>query len=222
MENADPPVGCSPEHLEEALEHLKSGGVVAIPTDTLFGLAADVLSEPALEKVFNIKGRPADMALPVLVSDWVQVGKVAEVSDRPLRELVSAFWPGSLTLVLPRRSDLSPLVTGGRDTVAVRMPGHWVPLTLASELGRPITGTSANLSGHPNLESVQELREQLGDSVGAVIAEGPEPAGIQSTIVDLTGHRPVLLREGATPFDSVLRAWESITACKSALPEKGV
>ena len=183
------------------------GGVVALPTDTLYGLAADVRNESALRRVFDIKGRPADLALPVLVGNWEQVGMVAQVTDNAVERLASAFWPGSLTLVLPKQPLLSTLVTGGRETVAVRMPDHWVPVRLASGLGAPVTGTSANRSGQPDLKSLGEIRELLGDAVGAYIEGGPLPRGVQSTIVDLTGEQPVLLREGATRFIDVMRVW---------------
>ena len=183
------------------------GGVVALPTDTLYGLAADVRNESALRRVFDIKGRPADLALPVLVGNWEQVGMVAQVTDNAVERLASAFWPGSLTLVLPKQPLLSTLVTGGRETVAVRLPDHWVPVRLASGLGAPVTGTSANRSGQPDLNSLGEIRELLGDAVGAYIEGGPLPRGVQSTIVDLTGEQPVLLREGATRFIDVMRVW---------------
>ena len=205
-----PPAPHSISDLNGALRCLKEGGIAAIPTDTLYGLAADVGNEEALTRIFEVKGRPVDLALPVLVSSWDQVSMVAIAGGDGVKQLGAAFWPGSLTLVLPRRPGLSGLVTGGRDTVAVRMPSHWVPLSLAAQLGRPITGTSANRSGQGNLNSPQEIREGLGDSLGEVVDLGPPPAGLQSTIVDLTGNYPVLLREGATAFSEVLRVWEQV------------
>ena len=207
------PAGRSLDDLSNAVNLLKTGGVIAMPTDTLFGLGADVINETALRKVFDIKGRPADLALPVLVSDWKQVSLVAEGLSEAHRRLASAFWPGCLTIILPKARTLSSLVTAGRDTVAVRMPDHWVPLGLASGLGRPITGTSANRSGQPNLETVQEIEAVLGEAVDMVIAEGPEPEGLQSTIVDLTSGYPALLREGAASFAEVERVWESVSSC---------
>lgn len=215
------PAGRSIDDLAGAVSLLKAGGVVAMPTDTLFGLGADVSNEAALQKVFDIKGRPADLALPVLVSDWKQVPLVAERFTEAHRQLAAAFWPGCLTLVLPRARTLPPLITAGRDTVAVRMPDHWVPLALAFELGRPITGTSANRSGQPNLETIQEVKEELGDAVDLVIAEGPEPEGRQSTIVDLTSGYPELLREGAASFAEVERVWEMAISRAAATDREG-
>ncbi|MDE2780501.1 MAG: L-threonylcarbamoyladenylate synthase [Chloroflexota bacterium] len=211
-----PPPGHQLRELNAGVLRLLEGGVIAVPTDTLFGLAADVLNEKALSRVFDIKGRPADLALPVLVGDWEQVGMVAEVESDATEYLAAEFWPGSLTLVLPRRAGLSPVVTGGRDTVAVRMPNHWVPLNMAANLGSPISGTSANRSGGPDLKSLEELRTSLGDRVDAIIEVGPPPAGVQSTIVDMTKGSPMLIREGATSFDEVLKAWERVKDARIA------
>ena len=205
-----PPEGYALADLQAALAFLRSGGVVALPTDTLYGLAADVTSNRALERIFEIKGRPANLALPVLVGNLDQVSVVAEGFGPLMREFASTFWPGSLTLVLPKSPAISPVITGGRDTVAVRMPGHWVPLHLATTLGRPITGTSANISGQDNLNSPEEIRSTIGKGLDAVISAGPAPQGIQSTIVDMTGDSPELLREGAKAFEQVLLAWKKV------------
>ena len=206
-----PPAPHSIADLDDALRCLARGGVVAIPTDTLYGLAADAQNERALTRVFDAKGRPAKLALPILVSTWEQVSMVAVVDGDEIRQLAMSFWPGSLTLVLPRQPELSTLVTGGRDTVAVRIPSHWIPLSLANRLGRPITGTSANRSGQGDLNSPQEIREALGTSVGEVVDLGPPPGGLQSTIVDMTGDYPAVLREGATSFADVLRVWDQMS-----------
>lgn len=218
---ATPPPGHQLRELNAGVLRLLEGGVVAIPTDTLYGLAADVLNEAALSRIFDIKGRPSDLALPVLVGGWEQVGMVAAVENDAIEGLVAEFWPGSLTVVLPRRAGLSPVVTGGRDTVAVRMPDHWVPLNMAANLGSPISGTSANRSGEPNLNSLDELRNILGDKVDAIIEVGPSPRGMQSTIVDVTGDEPVLIREGATSFDEVLRVWKSVSEAQSGSNHEG-
>ncbi|MDA0734691.1 MAG: threonylcarbamoyl-AMP synthase [SAR202 cluster bacterium Casp-Chloro-G3] len=198
--------------LHEALQHLTSGGVVVLPTDTLYGLAADVSSQTALERVFTIKGRASDLALPVLVSDWAMVAMVASNQSSVARRLAEKYWPGPLTLVLPKLTSLSDLVTGGRDTVAVRSPEHRVPQGLITQLGRPITGTSANLSGAPNPQSLDEVREQLGDSVDYIISCGPAPMGTASTIVDLTTDSPMLIREGAIPFQEIKEFCHSSSA----------
>jgi L-threonylcarbamoyladenylate synthase len=192
--------------LEEAVRSLNSGGVVVFPTDTLYGLGADVFSLAALQRIFSIKGRRADLALPVLVAGLDQVEAVAQPMSAQAQRLAERFWPGPLTLVRRRSPDLPGLVTGGADTVAVRMPGHPVPLELARRLGRPITGTSANRSGQPDLLDLSALENQLGNLVDHIIQTGPVPAGTASTIVNVTGDTPQLLRGGAISLEEILEA----------------
>ena len=192
--------------IEAAVACLKGGGVVAFATDTLFGLGADVFSEPALEKLFSIKGRPLNMPVPVLVSGWEQVEMVAQPGDATAETLARQFWPGGLTLVLKKRPGLPDLVTAGGGTVAVRMPGHPAPVALARGLGRPITGTSANPSGGEDILDFASLESVLGDKVDCLLRYGPQPAGTASTIIDVTGEAPALLREGALDFQEILAA----------------
>jgi len=193
-----------------ALALIARGGVVAIPTDTLYGLAADAVNPAALERVYAVKGRPADMPLPVLVSGWAQTKAVAEVSGRGgavARRLAQRYWPGPLTLVLPAAAGLPPRLTGGRDTIAVRMPDHPAPLALARGLGRPITGTSANASGAPDITGPEELRRSLGGLVDGIIAGAAPPRGIASTIVAVSPEGSLtLLRAGALDYDEIRRA----------------
>lgn len=195
------------EDIEQAVKLLKAGGVVVFPTDTLYGLGADVFSIAALQRLFSIKGRPAALALPVLVNSTDQVEMVARFTGIGSR-LAEQFWPGPLSLVLPRVDSLPDLVTGGRDTVAVRMPDHRVPLALAGQLHGPVTGTSANLSGGPDLFSLDALDGQLGGQVDYIMRSGPPPMGTASTVVDVTGDSPQLIREGAISLENVLAALE--------------
>ncbi len=197
------------DDLESGVKRLKNGGVVAIPTDTLYGLAADVFSRSAIDRVFAVKGRPKDLALPVLVSNWDQVVKISKNLPSPAQSLANRFWPGGLTLVVEKADGLPEQLTAGGPTVAVRMPAHPVPIHLIDRLGSPITGTSANISGGPDIPSLVELTDQLGDMVDHVIETGPEPKGIASTIIDITIGIPKLLRQGVIPFDSVLETWET-------------
>lgn len=199
--------------IRRAAEILADGGVVAIPTDTLYGLAADALNPDGLERVYAAKGRPADMPLPVLVSGWEQSGQVAaasSVDELLARLLAETYWPGPLTMVLPAAPGLPNRLTAGRDTVAVRMPDHPVPLALAAALGRPITGTSANRSGEPDIIDADELRRTLASRVDGIIVAGPKPAGAASTIVAVSGGVASLLREGVLPYDRVLETLEMV------------
>ncbi len=199
--------------ITRAAETLAQGGVLAIPTDTLYGLAADALNPHALDRVYATKGRPADMPLPVLVAGWEQTLQVAAVSadgELLVRHLAEAYWPGSLTMVLPAVPGLPERLTAGRDTVAVRMPDHPVPLALADALGRPITGTSANRSGEPDITDPDELRRILAPRVDGIIVSGPKPVGGASTIIMVSGDGISLLREGILPYERVLATLETV------------
>ena len=199
----------SQSEIERARECISRGGVVAIPTDTLYGLAADATNPEALDRVYEIKGRPANMPLPVLVSGWEQVEMVSCVDGRSrdlARGLAQQYWPGPLTLVVPANPDLPPRLTGGLDTIAVRMPNHQVPLALAAGLGKPITGTSANSSGAVDITDPEDLRRSLGGMVDGIITSGSKPLGTASTIVGVSDQGLTLLRAGALEFSHVRRA----------------
>lgn len=191
--------------VEEAARILGSGGVVVFPTDTLYGLGADAFSVPALERIFSIKGRPAELSLPLLVSCWDQLETVAVQIPQAARRLAQRFWPGPLTLVLPKAPELPIGVTGGKNTVALRMPDHPVALEIIRLLGRPITGTSANRSGQPDLLDYHSVEAELGRDVDYIVQSGPPPRGAPSTIVDLTTGAPTMLRQGALPMEEILR-----------------
>ena len=195
-------------NLERAVGVLKNGGVVAIPTDTLYGLAADVFNPAAVDRIFAIKGRPEGLALPVLLSGWEQVQRVAENLPSQAKDLADRFWPGALTLVVHKALGLPDRLTAGGPTVAVRMPDHPAPIELIDGLGGPITGTSANISGSADRLNLAELTAELEGRVDYIVTEGPEPKGTASTVIDITSGQPKLLREGAIPFEQVLQTWE--------------
>ena len=189
--------------VDEAVEVLRNGGVAAIPTDTVYGLAAHGLDAAAVGRVFEVKGRPVGMALPLLLADTRDLPLCCvDVPDSAL-SLAAAFWPGSLTLVL-RRSDAVPdIVAAGGATVAVRVPDHPVPREIARRLGSPITGTSANRSGLPPATTAAEVREQVGDRVDYVLEGGSVCSGVPSTVLDLTGPEPVIVRQGAVAPEAI-------------------
>ena len=192
--------------INSAVRQLRLGGVVAFPTDTLYGLGANLFDESALERIFVIKGRPAELALPALLASLEQLEMVTDEFPAVGTRLAELFWPGSLTLVVQKGKRVPDLATGGKPTIAVRIPNHRVPLALASKLAGPITGTSANLSGGPDLESIEEIEGQLGSSLEGIIRCGPPPMGIPSTVVDVTSNEAKLLREGAIPAREILEA----------------
>ena len=167
------------------------------PTDTVYSLGASISIGRAVEQVYRVKQRPRQRALPVLLADISQIGEVAKIVPRIARLLAEKFLPGALTLVLPKTESVPDIVTSGGDTVAIRIPAHPVPVALVRGVGTPIVGTSANLSGQPSALTYEEAHTQLGDRVDLIIDGGRCPGGTESTIVDLTGETPVILREGA-------------------------
>lgn len=190
--------------IEQAIETLKRGGIVAFPTDTVYGLGANVLDDDAVAKVYRAKNRPHHLALPLLLGDVSQLASVArDIPDIAWR-LAQRFLPGGLTLVLHKASSVSSTVAGGSDKIAVRVPDHPVPIALIEGLSAPITGTSANLSGSPSPLTAEEVYRQMGDRVDLII-DGRCPGGVDSTVVDLTGEAPRVLREGAISREEIER-----------------
>lgn len=189
--------------IAEAIELLQSGGVVAYPTDTVFGLGADALSPQGLRKLFEVKGRDPEQAVPLLLNAIDDADTVAASFPSHALRLAQKFWPGPLTLVVPAKPNLSEWITGGRGTVGLRVPDHPVPRALAQGLGRPITGTSANRSGAPPLRTTDEVTRELGDSVDLIVP-GTCPESTQpSTVVDCTGNEPVVLRAGGISQEEI-------------------
>ncbi len=193
----------SAKQIETAINTLRDGGVVAIPTDTLYGLAACAFDETAVAKVFELKGRPAGMALPLLLADAEDAHRCAVDLPPAFDRLAARFWPGALTLIA-RKSDAVPYaVTAGMDTVGLRVPDHPLARSVARLLGTPITGTSANRSGMPGLTTAQAVRDEFGDAIGYVLDGGDAPGGVASTVLDLSGDTPRILRQGAIGRDDI-------------------
>lgn len=190
--------------VEEGIAVLKEGGIVAFPTDTVYGLGACFNIARAVERVYSVKQRPRTMALPLLLSGILEVSEVAHPVPGVAWLLAANFWPGALTLVLHRSRLVPDIITAGAETVAVRVPAHPVPLALVEGAGVPIVGTSANLSGRPSLLTAREVRAELGDSIDLIVS-GRSPGGTESTVVDVTGETPVVLREGAISVDELER-----------------
>jgi len=185
--------------LDAAVETLHAGGSVALPTETFYGLACDGLDGDALARINRLKGKPAGEPILLLLADIGQVEQIASELPPTFNALAERFWPGPLTLVVPARSGLPAEVGGAGGTVAVRVPGLALPRLLARRLGRPISGPSANRSGEPPCRSAAAVAEIFGDEVDLVLDGGPTAGGAPSTIVDLTGDLPRVLRDGLTP-----------------------
>ncbi|HEX3548892.1 MAG TPA: L-threonylcarbamoyladenylate synthase [Candidatus Elarobacter sp.] len=176
---------------------LREGGVVAIPTETVYGLAADVGNAAAIARVYAIKGRPADHPLIVHVRDVdALAGYVADVTPR-LRALAEAFWPGPLTAIVARGPRTPLAVTGGQETVAVRVPAHPLARAILTAFGGALAAPSANRFGRISPTAAEHVRADLGDEIDLIVDGGPAQVGVESTIVDLTGEVPAVLRAGA-------------------------
>ena len=191
--------------LERAAELLRHGGLVAYPTDTVYGLAADPRNDEAVRKLFEAKGREPEQSVPLLFASPQDLAYVvADVPDVALG-LLREFWPGPLTIVLPKAQRFRSRAVVG-ETVAVRVPDHPVPRELVRLLGAPITGTSANVSGEPEPVTADDVRAQLGDAVDLVIDGGRCAGGRPSTVVDCTVSPPRIVREGAISREELVRA----------------
>lgn len=190
----------------EAVNLLRGGGIVAVPTDTVYGIAADMALPDAIERLFAAKRRPPEKAVAVLLADVSQAEALGVMSPAA-RVLGERFWPGGLTLVLPVRSGvhLPRVLAGGAQTIGVRVPDHPAPRALAAILG-PLPTTSANVSGEPDARDAQEIAGRLGEALALVIDGGPIRGGLASTVVDCTGERPVVRRLGAIPEAEIARA----------------
>lgn len=182
--------------LKEVSEMLQSGGLVAFPTETVYGLGGDAASPRASRKIYQAKGRPSDNPLIVHIACFSQLEEIAADVPQEARLLGEAFWPGPLTMILPKNNRIPYETTGGLDTVAVRMPSHPVARQLLQYSGVMIAAPSANLSGHPSPTTAEHVREDLFGRIDAMIDGGAVGIGIESTIVDLSQERPMILRPG--------------------------
>jgi L-threonylcarbamoyladenylate synthase len=190
-----------------AVEVLRAGGLVAFPTDTVYGLAALPWDTKVVARLYEVKQRPSDRPIPLLLSGGGQLDRVTvrpPEFDSQLARLVDRFWPGALTLVLPKAPVVSDVVSAG-STVAVRVPGLPLACDLIRDAGGVLAVTSANLSGHVSPVTAQEVEEELGERIELILNGGTSPGGVPSTILDCTLSPPELLRHGAVS-EATLRA----------------
>lgn len=176
---------------------LKNGGVIAFPTDTVYCLSAIYNNIPALERIYEIKQRPRSLALPVMCSNREQIKEVVEFIPDIAFPFIDKYMPGAITLIMPKSKSVSDIISNGKNTVAVRIPIHKLTADIIKGVGAPVAGTSANTSGKPSNITASDVFMQIGGKVDLVIDDGKCPIGIVSTIVDVTGEIPVILREGA-------------------------
>jgi L-threonylcarbamoyladenylate synthase len=186
-----------------AIEALRAGGIVALPTDTVYGIAVALTSPNGIERLFAAKGRPPEKAVMLLLDDATQAPE-AGVMTPVASALAAVFWPGGLSLVVPQRPDVvwPPVLTGGAATIGLRVADHDAPRILARGVG-PLPTTSANVSGLPEAADAAEIVDQLGDAVDLVLDGGRAHGGPASTVVDCSGPLPRILRAGAVPLEEI-------------------
>src|SRR3972149_1195548 len=200
-------MGVLQRETEKGFKILQKGGVIAFPTDTVYGLGADAFNSTAVERIYEIKNRPKHQQLPLLIADVKQLTALAEPIPEIAWFLATRFWPGGLTLVLSKTNSVPAYLAPG-PTIAVRVPNHPVCLALIQRLGNPIIGTSANISGQPAALTAEEVEQQLGGKIDLIINGGKCPGGKESTIVDITREPPIIVRQGIIPSHEIGKAYK--------------
>lgn len=190
--------------IEEAAEIIKNGGTVAFPTETVYGLGANALDEKAIEKIFLAKGRPQDNPLIVHISSIAQLHDLVENIPERAHILMEKFWPGPLTLIFNRTSKIPDSITGGLSTVAIRMPNHKIALDLIKQSNLPIAAPSANTSGKPSPTNSSHVIHDLSGKIDMIIDGGSTGVGLESTVLDISGEIPTILRPGGVTAEDLL------------------
>jgi L-threonylcarbamoyladenylate synthase len=194
------------ETIGVATRILAEGGLVAFPTDTVYGVGAHAFQPDAVERIYVAKIRPRDKAIPILLAQPDDLVLVVEGITETVRLLAERFWPGGLTLVLPKKANVPDVVSAGGPTVAVRAPDHPVTRALITALGAPLAATSANLSGRPSPVTAQEVEAELGGRIELILDGGRCLGGVPSTVLDLTTDPPAVLRAGAIGVEEIKAA----------------
>jgi L-threonylcarbamoyladenylate synthase len=197
-----------PEHIDTVVRCLNAGQLVALPTDTFYGLAVDPVNLRAVERIYELKSRARHKPLSLLIAEVAQAYELAREIDFAFDRLAEKFWPGPLTLIVKAGGKLPLRVTAHTGNVALRVPEAPICRAVVARLGLPITATSANLSGHPECTHAASVREQIGDRLDLIVDGGPTARAIPTTIVDLSGGGPswMILREGAIPTHEIALA----------------
>ena len=195
-----------PRVIEGAVKVLKDGGLLAFPTSGLYGLGADALNPEAVEKIFRIKLRDSNKPILVLVKDETELDNIAAKVPASAKKMMAAFWPGALTVILEARPELPQALTAGTGKIGVRVPKHPVAVALVNSLDRPMTGTSANISGQGGCSKVADLDPGLVQDLDLVLNAGVLKGGAGSTVVDAVSSPPTVLREGAVSKEQLMSA----------------
>lgn len=202
----------APRAIEWAAERLAAGGVIAMPTDTVYGIAASLGHPGALRRLYEIKGRDQRNPLPVLVSSPSAVEHLAEAIPPDVALLLDRFWPGPLTIVVPAKPGMPVEVTAGGTTVGLRMPNHPLAIEVIERAGGSVACTSANHSGEPPALNAREVADILGTELDLILDGGGAPGGVPSTVIEVTDDGIRVIREGAIPSDHIRAAWQELKA----------
>ena len=186
-----------------AARYIRDGEVVAFPTETVYGLGANIFDEAAIRRIFDAKGRPVDNPLIAHIADLAQIDSIAAEIPPAARLLIDRFFPGPLTVILPKRREVPLIATGGLETIGVRMPDHEVAIDLLRACGVPLVAPSANISGRPSPTTWQAVRSDLDGRIACILQGEPTRVGLESTVVDCTAPIPAILRAGAITFEQL-------------------
>ncbi|HEY5594963.1 MAG TPA: L-threonylcarbamoyladenylate synthase [Nitrospiria bacterium] len=193
------------EEIRRAARIIDSGGIVAFPTETFYGLGADPFNAAAVERLFRVKERDPSKPISLVVDEIKRLEGIVETIGPAATRLIRKFWPGPLTIVFKSSSRLPAVLTGGTGKIGVRIPGHPMALRLLRAVGKPLTATSANLSGQADAVTAAAVETALGPRIDLILDGGTTPGGLGSTVVDATFHPPRLIREGRIPYREVLQ-----------------
>ncbi|NJD03167.1 MAG: threonylcarbamoyl-AMP synthase [Ruminiclostridium sp.] len=206
-----------PDKLQHAAEVLRNGGLVAFPTETVYGLGADATNGSAVSGIFKAKGRPSDNPLIVHIADSRDLDRLTALKPEVSEHLIKVFWPGPLTLVMPRSSAIPDIVTASLDSVAIRMPSHPVALALIQKAGVPVAAPSANSSGKPSPTCARHVIDDLDGKVDIIIDGGSVEVGLESTVLDITSPIPVILRPGGITREQLESVIGRVDICPSLM-----
>lgn len=196
----------SRENIEKGAAIIKKGGLVSFPTETVYGLGGNALDPIAVAKIFEAKARPSFDPLITHISELEMLDKIADIKDNKIFDIIERFWPGSLTLIVPKKDIIPDLVTSGLETMAVRMPDHQTALQLIKASTGAVAAPSANPFGYLSPTTAKHVDEQLGNKIDMVLDGGTCRVGVESTVLDMTGERPIILRPGGISYEELLAA----------------
>jgi len=211
-----------PQKIQTAATIIQTGGLVAFPTETVYGLGADALNINALSRLFKAKNRPPDNPPILHIADINQVYPLVKEMPNNAEIIMKHFWPGPLTLIFKRSETIPQEATAGLDTIAIRMPNHSIAIALIKQSGTAIAAPSANLSGKPSPTTAQHVYDDLNGKIDAILDGGPTSIGVESTVLDLSVNPPMLLRPGGTPFEAIQQVLSNVVLHPSAISEQEI